>query len=197
MHYRLSLSLVTRWTRLAILLSPASWRVFQDNNPPVRRYRTTWDVDLVLCYLSSLPEPSHLSLKCLTLKTAMLIVHVSAQKGWSLHLLDKKEMKEGKLSLSFLFRSTLKKANQHKKCHLYSYAPTLTINPFEFLITRKNILRGQSCCEALKQSFAWATQSLMAVLLKIPCQGESIRICQVLVSHTIPGLQPGWTRENR
>ena len=57
---------------------------FKNKNPPVPRYRTTWVVDLFLCYLSSLHEPSQVSLKSLTLKTTMLITLVSAQRGWSL-----------------------------------------------------------------------------------------------------------------
>ena len=59
------------------------------NNPAVPRYRTTWDVTPVLSYLSSsLPNPTQSSLKSLTLKLAMLIALVSAQRGQSLHMLD-------------------------------------------------------------------------------------------------------------
>ena len=64
------------------------------NNPPVPRYHTTWDVSPVLSYLSSLPKPTQSSLKSLTLKLAMLIALVSAQRAQSLHMLDIYFMKE-------------------------------------------------------------------------------------------------------
>ena len=58
------------------------------NNPPVPRYRTTWNVSPVLSYLSSLPKPNQSNLISLTLKLVMLIALVSAQRGQSLHILD-------------------------------------------------------------------------------------------------------------
>ena len=59
---------------------------FYKSNPPMPRYRTTWDVNQVLSYLSSLSKPTELSLKSLTLKLTMLIALVSAQRGQSLHV---------------------------------------------------------------------------------------------------------------
>ena len=67
----------------------------------------TWDVHLVLRYSSSLPEPTQLSLKSLTLKTTMVIARVSAQRGQSLHLLGKEYRKREKRRLSLPFWSTL------------------------------------------------------------------------------------------
>ena len=64
------------------------------NNPPAPRYHTTWDLSPVLSYLSSLSKPNQSSLKTLTLKLAMLIALVSAQRGQSLHMLDIQFMKE-------------------------------------------------------------------------------------------------------
>ena len=48
------------------------------SNPTVTRYRTTWDVNPVVSYLSSLTKPTQLILKSLTLKLTMLILLISA-----------------------------------------------------------------------------------------------------------------------
>ena len=58
------------------------------STPPTPRYKTTWDVQMVLTYPSSFPEVAKLRLKPLTLKTIMLVALVTAQRGQSLHMLD-------------------------------------------------------------------------------------------------------------
>ena len=84
-------------------------------NPPVPRYRTTWDVTPVLSYLSSLPKASELSLKSLTLKLTMLIALVSAQRGQSLHMLDIQFMKEGDTFFEFAFPEQIKQSRPEYK----------------------------------------------------------------------------------
>ena len=64
------------------------------NKPPRPRYQTTWDVDKVLTYLSSLDTASNLTLKLLIQKLIMLVALVSAQRGQSLHMMDLDFMKE-------------------------------------------------------------------------------------------------------
>ena len=56
-------------------------------NPPAPRYTSTWDVDVVLKYLSSLPENTHLPL-ALTHKIAMLSALCSANHCSELAPLD-------------------------------------------------------------------------------------------------------------
>ena len=64
------------------------------STPPTPRYKTTWDVQVVLTYLSSFPTVSDLPVKPLTLKTIMLVALVTAQRGQSLHMLDIQFMTE-------------------------------------------------------------------------------------------------------
>ena len=64
------------------------------STPPTPRYKTTWDVQVVLSYLSSFPNVSDLPVKLLTLKTIMLLALVTAQRGQSLHMLDMEFMTE-------------------------------------------------------------------------------------------------------
>ena len=74
------------------------------------RYRTTWDVHLVLSYLSSLSKPMESSLKSLTLKRTMLIALVSAQRGQSLHMLDIQFMKERNTFFEFALPEHIKQS---------------------------------------------------------------------------------------
>ena len=80
------------------------------NNPPVPRYHTTWDVSPVLFYLSSLSKPNQSSLKTLTLKLAMLIALVSAQRGQNLHMLHIQFMKEGDSFFEFALPEHIKQS---------------------------------------------------------------------------------------
>ena len=80
------------------------------SNPPMPRYCTTWDVNQVLSYLSSLSKPTELSLKSLTLKLTMLIALVSAQRGQSLHMLDTQFMKEGDTFFDFALPEHIKQS---------------------------------------------------------------------------------------
>ena len=85
------------------------------SNPPMPRYRTTWDVNQVLSYLSSLSKPTELSLKSLTLKLSMLIAFVSAQRGQSLHMLDTQFMKEGDTFFEFALPEHIKQSRPEYK----------------------------------------------------------------------------------
>ena len=59
---------------------------------PSPKYDKIWDVSLVLNYLSKLYPNDSLTLKELTLKTVMLILLVSCQRGQAVHFLDLKHM---------------------------------------------------------------------------------------------------------
>ena len=65
--------------------------IFQ-RRTPLPRCCKTWDVNLVLQYISSMGNSQELSLKDLTLKLVMLVVLTTAQRGQSLHLLHTQNM---------------------------------------------------------------------------------------------------------
>lgn len=62
--------------------------------PPARWYQTTWVVQPVLSYLSELGPTENLDLKSLTLKVALSVALVSAQRGQTLHILNIAFMKD-------------------------------------------------------------------------------------------------------
>ena len=64
------------------------------STPPMPGYKTTWDIQVVLTYLSSFPMVSDLPVKPLTFKTIMLVALVTVQRGQSLHMLDIQFMTE-------------------------------------------------------------------------------------------------------
>jgi len=59
-----------------------------NSRPPAPRYSTTWDVDVVLAYLSSLPDNENLSFQMLTHKVAMLMALSNADRCSDLAALD-------------------------------------------------------------------------------------------------------------
>ena len=52
------------------------------------RYTETWDVNIVICYLTSLGPPAELKLKVLMHKVVMLLALLSGQRRQTLHALD-------------------------------------------------------------------------------------------------------------
>ena len=79
-------------------------------SPPTPRYQSTWDLQPVLTYLSSLNPPEKLDLKSLTLKLVMLVALLSAQRGQSLHILDIGCMKELPNGFEFLLTEHVKQS---------------------------------------------------------------------------------------
>ena len=61
-----------------------------NSRPPLPRYTSTWDVDVVLKYLSTLPEDGLLQLSTLKHKLAMLLALVNANHSSELTALDLK-----------------------------------------------------------------------------------------------------------
>ena len=80
------------------------------SKPPRPKYQTTWDVQPVLTYLSSLGTANNLNLKTLSLKLLMLVALVSAQRGQSLHMLDITLMKQDESSFEFLLPEHVKQS---------------------------------------------------------------------------------------
>lgn len=80
------------------------------STPPTPRYKSTWDVQPVLTYLSSFKVAKELDLKALTLKMVMLVALVSAQRGQSLHMLDINCMKEVPNGFEFVLPEHVKQS---------------------------------------------------------------------------------------
>ena len=80
------------------------------SKPPKPRYETTWDVEPVLRYLSSLGTPSTMNLKTLSMKLVMLVALVTAQRGQSLHVLDINFMKQDESMFEFLLPEHVKQS---------------------------------------------------------------------------------------
>ena len=81
-----------------------------NQKPPMPRYKTTWDVKLVLDLFRGQPTVSSLNLKELTLKTCMLIALVTAQRQQTLHLLNLEEMQVTSSSVIFHVNELLKQS---------------------------------------------------------------------------------------
>lgn len=80
------------------------------NIPSAPKYKTTWDAQIMLNYLSGLPDITGINLKSLTFKLLMLIALVSAQRGQSLHMLDISFMKVVDTSYEFLLPDHVKQS---------------------------------------------------------------------------------------
>ena len=109
------------------------------------RYRTTWDVHLVLSYLSSLSKLTESSLKSLTLKLTMLIALVSTQRGQSFHMLDIQFMKEGDNCFEFALPEHIKQSRPGYKVPsvlLHAYPENQVFTHLKEYLQRTKLLRG-------------------------------------------------------
>ena len=96
--------------------------------PPQPKYCTTWDTGKVLQYILSLPRNRELSLRLLTLKTAMLIALVTAGRCSSLIALDLQIMQKTKTAFVFTLVKPTKCSTigkTAKKVILSHYPPTV------------------------------------------------------------------------
>ena len=81
-----------------------------ESRPTAPRYTQTWDVGKVLSYLQTIPNSEDVSLKDLTLKTAMLVSLVSAQRGQTIHYLNLDDMISSETSITFALSRPLKQS---------------------------------------------------------------------------------------
>jgi len=81
-----------------------------ESRPSAPRYTQTWDVRKVLSYLQTIPNSEDVSLKDLTLKTAMLVSLVSAQRGQTIHYLNLNDMTRSETLITFAVRKPLKQS---------------------------------------------------------------------------------------
>ena len=83
-------------------------KVVFERKPSLPRYKETWDVNIVLTYLSSLGPPAELILKVLTHKVVMLLALLSGQRRQTLHALDINSMQLTSDQCIFTINSLLK-----------------------------------------------------------------------------------------
>ena len=79
-----------------------------ERKPPLPRYKETWDVNIVLTYLSNLGPPTELILKGLTYKVFMLLALLFGQRRQTLHALDINSMQLTSDQCIFTINSMLK-----------------------------------------------------------------------------------------
>lgn len=77
-------------------------------NPPTPRYSSIWDANILLTHLKTMSPAKNLCLKDLTLKTAMLMAMVSAQRQQTLHLFNIVDMNVDHKKYVFYVNSHLK-----------------------------------------------------------------------------------------
>ena len=82
-----------------------------NSRPSLPRYTSTWDVDVVQTYLESLGDPKQLSLKDLTIKTAMLLAVTRPSRSADLQGLDIKQSRSHLEGLTF-YPTKLHKQNR-------------------------------------------------------------------------------------
>ena len=95
-----------------------------DTRPSVPRYVETWDVKVVLKFLSNLHPPSKLSLRELTLKLVMLVSLVSGQRGQSIQLLDINCMSQTETTYTFVITQNVKQSRPGTK------QPVIKLEPY-------------------------------------------------------------------
>lgn len=89
--------------------------------PPGVKYQETWDVNIVLNYLRTLPPVKALSLKDLSLKLTMLLAILSASRSQTLRFLSINNMKQGASKFVFNIEDLLKQSR-----------PGYAMQPLEF-----------------------------------------------------------------
>lgn len=114
------------------------------------RCALSWDVNLVLQYISSMGNSQELSLKDLTLKLVMLVALTTAQTGQSLHFLDTQNMVQEETAYTFTLYSNLKQSKPDRstselviKHNAYPHDRNLcVVNVCSVYLERTKLLRG-------------------------------------------------------
>ena len=85
-----------------------------ETRPSMPRYSETWDVNVVLDYLSGLGQPDEQNLKMLTYKTVMLLALLTGQRRQTLHALDITTLDLNLEKCTFVINSLLKTSRPGK-----------------------------------------------------------------------------------
>ena len=108
-----------------------------ERNPPKAKYTAFWDVNKVFSLLKTWGRTSELSLKLLTLKVAVLLLLVTAQRGQTIVQLTLKNLEVGE---TLMFR--LDKLLKHNR--LGDALDTIVLKPFDQTVRGKD---GQAVLE--------------------------------------------------
>ena len=119
-----------------------------ESRPSLPRYQDTWDVTVVLDYLTKLGAPTALSMKNLTLKVVMLMALLSGQRRQTLHSLRIDLMRLSADKCIFTITSLLKTSRPGKHLsfiEFQAYAPDIrlcVVRHLEHYVNRTSHLRG-------------------------------------------------------
>ena len=87
-----------------------------NRKPSLPRYDCTWDVNMMLNFLKSLPVCSKISLKLLTYKLCMLLLLLSGQRTQSIHMLNLNNMQLSDSHLKFQIPKLIKTSKPGRHC---------------------------------------------------------------------------------
>ena len=119
-----------------------------ESRPSLPRYSETWDVNVVLKYLSNLGQPEEQTLKMLTYKTAMLLALLTGQRRQTLHAFDVTAMQLNPEKCVFVIKTLLKTSRPGKhlsSVEFQSYKEDRTLCPVSHIaeyVKRTASLRG-------------------------------------------------------
>ena len=119
-----------------------------ESRPSLPRYQDTWDVTVVLDYLTKLGAPTALSMKNLTLKVVMLMALLTGQRRQTLHSLRIDLMSLSADKCIFTITSLLKTSRPGKHLsfiEFQAYAPDIrlcVVRHLEHYVNRTSHLRG-------------------------------------------------------
>ena len=98
----------------------------ENSRPPLPRYNSTWDLDIVLTHLEEKEPLRSLRLLDLTMKLAMLLSLVTGKRGQNLHLLDTKHMVRTGDVFTFMLQKPVKNFRKGRDKNLQK----VTVRPF-------------------------------------------------------------------
>jgi integrase len=119
-----------------------------ETRPSLPRYGETWDVNVVLDYLSGLGPPEEQTFKMLTYKVVMLLALLSGQRRQTMHALDISTMQLSLNKCTFVIKSLLKTSRPGKhltSVEFKSYTLDRNLCPVAHIseyIKRTELLRG-------------------------------------------------------
>lgn len=160
-----------------------------ESNPSLPKYKETWDVDTVLEFLKTWPEPAKLSQRQLTLRLVMLLALVSGQRGQTLHQLRKDDVHLYDHKCVLVFSSCLKQTKPGR--HL---AP-LELVVFEdsrlcvvshlrqYLQLTEHLRKGDSLFISFQKPHSGVSRDTISRWLKIVLEEAGIDTC-VFSSHS-------------
>ena len=120
-----------------------------EKRPSLPRYTHTWDVNIVLKFLQSLPQTEQLELKKLTLKLVTLLTILPGQRCQTIHFVDIQHMHLDDKSVTFHIEKLVKQSKHGRhisKLEFSAYTPDdklYVVNCVKENIKRSEHIRGK------------------------------------------------------